>query len=127
MTNEQYLIASYFLFGSLCVGLAVITYFILRRSFVETSDSLPGERLRAILKRIFPVGLLLPAILAFTSVSYETCDVDTYERAIQNRDYLIQRNQQQLSRTLLFLLIAVLFWDLVVVFALKYAQSRRDN
>ena len=127
MTNEQYLIASYFLVAGLCAVLAALTYGFLRRPFEVTAEFVSGGRLRAMLKKIFPVGLLLPALLAFTSIAYETCSVDTYEGVIRNRAYLVQRNQQQISRALLFLVIAVLFWDLVIVFVLKYARSRRNG
>jgi len=125
MTNERYLIVSYFFAALLCVVVALLTYLFLRRSLAAVADSVPDRRLPEILKRLFPAGLLLPGLLAFTSVSYLTCDEDTYDRIIQNRAYLVERNQRQISRTLLFLLIAVLFWDVVVLFVLKHGRSRR--
>jgi hypothetical protein len=127
MTNERYLIVSYFLIATLSVGLGTAVYLFLRRSFGEVADATSGKRLSAILKRLLPCGLLLPALLGFVSVSYRGCERTTYEKIVESRSYLVQKNQEQLSSVLLYALVAVLFWDVIVLIALRVAQNRTDG
>jgi hypothetical protein len=128
MTNERYLIVSYFLIAALSVGLGILVYLYLRRPFNIVSDSARGKRLPSILKKLFPIGLLFPAVLGFTSVAYRGCvDHRTYESIVQDRSYLIHKNQEQVSSALLYILGAVLFWDVIVVVTLRLAQPRRDG
>lgn len=128
MTNERYLIVSYFLIAALAVGLGTLVYLYLRRPFNAVSDSARGKRLPAILKKLFPIGLLFPAVLGFTSVAYRGCvDHGTYEGIVQDRSYLVQKNQEQISSALLYILGAVVVWDVIVVLTLRYSQSGRNG
>jgi hypothetical protein len=128
MTNERYLIASYFWLAALSVGLGILGYLYLRRPFNVVADSAQGKRLRSILKRLFPIGLLFPAVMGFASATYFGCgDHTTYEQIVQDRSYLIQKNQAQISSALLYILGAVLFWDVIVLLTLRYAQNRREG
>lgn len=65
--------------------------------------------------------------MGFLSVSYKGCSRTTYSEIVESRSYLIVKNQEQLSSMLLFLLIAVLFWNLIVLFILRYAQRRKSG
>jgi hypothetical protein len=125
MTNEQYLIVSYFIVAIVCVALAVLVYFLLRRSFMGVSEALRERHLNTALRRLFPLGLLLPTLLGFVSVSYRSCDRNTYEKIVQSRSHLVAKNQEQIVTALLAILIAVLLWNLVIVFVLKYARNER--
>jgi hypothetical protein len=128
MTNERYLIVSYFLIAALSVGLGTLVYLYLRRPFNIVSDSARGKRLPTILKKLFPIGLLFPALLGFTAVAYRGCaDHKTYEAIVQDRSYLIQKNQEQTSSALLYILGAVLVWDVIVLLTLTVGQSRTDG
>ena len=128
MTNERYLIVSYFLIAALSVGLGILVYLYLRRPFNIVSDSARGKRLPSMLKKLFPIGLLFPAVLGFTSVAYRGCvDHRTYEAIVQDRSYLIQKNQEQISSAMLYVLGAVLVWDVIVLLTLRFAQSRTDG
>jgi len=127
MSNEQYLIASYFASAAVSVALGTLVYFYLRRSFGEIAETAPGEKFPAILKRLFPFGLVFPALMGFISVSYSSCNHETYEKTVQDRTYLVERNQAQLSATLLSLLIAILVWNLVLVFVQKFAANGRKR
>src|SRR5258708_2355131 len=126
MTNERYLIVSYFLVAALSVGLGILVYLFLWRPFSSVANAASGKRLPSLLKRLFPCGLIFPALLGFVSVSYRGCN-KTYEQIVESRSYLIQKNQEQISSVLFSILIAVLFWDVIVLLALKYAQNRRDG
>jgi hypothetical protein len=127
MTNERYLIASYFLVAALSVGLGLLVYLYLWRPFSIVADSAQGKLLPSILKRLFPIGVLFQAVLGFASVAYRGCaDHKTYDAIVQERSYLFQKNQEQISSALLYLLGAVLFWDVIVVVTLRLARTHRD-
>ncbi|HKM67722.1 MAG TPA: hypothetical protein VJX70_11190 [Candidatus Acidoferrum sp.] len=123
MTNEQYLIASYFASAAISVALGTLVYFCLRRSFGEIAETASGKEFPAILKKLFPFGLVFPALMGFISVSYSSCNHETYEKIVQNRQYLVEKNQEQLSSTLLSLVIAILVWNLILVLVQKYATN----
>jgi len=122
MTNEQYLIASYFASAAISVALGTLVYFYLRRSFGELVRTGSGKKFPGILKKLFPFGLVFPAVMGFISVSYSSCNHETYEKIVQNRGYLMEKNQEQLSAMLLSLIIAILVWTLVFVLVQKYAR-----
>ena len=127
MTNEQYLIASYFVCAALSMALGILVYLFLRRSFGGVADLASGKRLPSILKGLLPCGLLFPTLLGFFSVSYRGCNRTTYEEIVQSRTYLVEKNQEQISSVLVSILIAVLFWDVVLFLILKYAQNSRNG
>jgi hypothetical protein len=127
MTNEGYVIASYFVSAALSAGLGTIVYLFLRRPFGGVADAASGKRLSSILKRLLPWGLLFPPLLGFVSVFYQGCNRTTYEEIIQSRNYLVEKNQEQISSVLLYILVAVVFWDVIVLLILKYAQNSRNE
>jgi hypothetical protein len=79
------------------------------------------------LQRLFPCGFVLPALLGFVSVSYQSCNRTSYEEIVQSRSYLVEKNLGQISSVLFFILVAVLFWDVVVLLILKHVQDGRDR
>ena len=123
MTNEQYLNASYFASAAVSITLGTLLYFYLRRSFGEIAETASERDLPAILKKLFPYGLVFPALMGFISVTYSSCNHETYEKIVQNREYLVEKNQEQLSSTLLSLVIAILAWNVVLVLVQKYAVN----
>ena len=127
MTNERYLIVSYFICAALSAAQGTLVYLFLRSPFAGVADCASGRHLTSTLKRLFPIGLLFPALLGFISVSYQSCERTTYEKIVQSRSYLVAKNQEQISSTLLSILIAVLLWDVVILLILKYAQSGRKG
>jgi len=71
---------------------------------------------------MFPAGLILPAFLGFITVSYRGCG-KSYEEIVKERSYLVRINQEQISSILLWTAAALLFWDLVILFALRFART----
>ena len=71
--------------------------------------------------------MLLPALLGFVSVSYQGCGRHTYEEIVQDRSYLVEKNQEQISSVLLYILVAVVFWNVIVILILKYAENGRNE
>src|SRR5437879_12810546 len=118
MTNDAYLVVSYFICGALSIALGTLVYLFLRRPFTVVADAAP-RKLRSILKRLFPIGLLFPAFLGFVSVSYQSCNRQTYAKIVENRSYLVEKNQEQISSTLLSILVAVLVWYAVILLLTK--------
>ena len=126
MTNDTYLVVSYVVCAALSIALGTLVYLFLRRPFAVVADAAPRKNLRSILKRLFSIGLLFPALLGFVSVSYQSCDRQTYAKIVESRSYLVQKNQKQISSTLLSIVVAVLVWDVVILLLTKFAQ-RESN
>lgn len=127
MTNDRYLVLSYVVCAAISIALGASVYLFLRRPFAVVADATPRKHLRAMLKRLFPVGLLFPALLGFVSVSYRSCERQTYAKIIESRSYLVEKNQEQISRTLLSIVLAVLVWDVVIVLLAKLEQSESNS
>lgn len=127
MTNEQYLVASYFLCASISLGLGALVHLFLRRPFGEIANAASSKRLTLTLKRLFPLGLVFPSLLGFASVSYHSCSRGNYELIVESRRYLVAKNQEQISSSLLAILIAALFWNFVLILVLKSMQHARKR
>jgi hypothetical protein len=118
MSNEQYLIVSYFLVGGLSIVIAMAAFMCLRRPLAGLARAFPDRNLASVLKRLFPAGLVLPALAGFLSVSYRSCEHESYKSIIADRSYLVGKNQEQLSAICFFLMLAVLAWGVVVLLSL---------
>ena len=126
MTNDTYLVVSYVVCAALSIALGALVYLFLRRPFAVVADAAPRKNLSSVLKRLFPIGFLFPALLGFVSVSYQSCDQQTYAKIVENRSYLVQKNQQQISSILFSIVVAILVWDVVILLLTKLAQ-RESN
>ena len=126
MTNDTYLVVSYVVGAALSIALGTLVYLFLRRPFAVVADAAPRKSLRSILNRLFPIGLLFPALLGFVSVSYQSCNRQTYAKIVESRSYLVQKNQEQISSTLLSIAVAVLVWDVVILLLTKLAQGESN-
>lgn len=126
MTNEHYLVVSYFIlaFASLCLG--TMAYRILRRPFAQLVESRFHS---ATLKRLLSVSLTLAACLGFLSVSYTQKGCINYEQVVKNRSYLVEMNQKQIQATGDWIVYAVFIWGFVmaIYLAAKRRESRRDG
>jgi hypothetical protein len=76
-------------------------------------------------RRLFSVGIILPAFAGFLSVSFYSCEKPTYEKIVADRAYLVAKNREQVSAALDTLVPAVLGWDFIVLGALFIARQRR--
>jgi hypothetical protein len=126
LTNEQYLIVSYFACAVLSVAAALLVYLYLRRPFTGLANTAPGKHLPSLLKRLFPCGLIFPALLGFLSVSYRGCR-ESYESIIANREFLVSKNQDQISAILFYVVAAVLFWNFIGLLILWSAQHGKKE
>jgi hypothetical protein len=117
MSNEQYLVVSYFSVGALSTVIAMAAYAFLRRPLDRLARSFPNRNLASVLKKLFPAGLALPALAGFLSVTYRSCG-ESYSSIIASRSYLVGKNQEQLSAICFFLMLAVLGWGVVILLSL---------
>lgn len=124
MTNEQYLIVSYIAVGLISFGMGVAVYLWLRNSFTGVTDNLQVNHFSLILRRLFPIGIILPALAGFFSVSFRSCSKGTYQKIITDRAYLIEKNQEQLSATLDNISIALLVWCFLLLVALLITRQK---
>ena len=127
MTNDQYLVASFVFCAALSIALGTVVYIFLRRPFAGIVGAAPNKHLGSLLKRLFPVGMLFPALLGFVSVSYQSCDRQTYAKIVENRSYLVEKNQEQISSILVSIVIAVLVWDVFILLLTKIAQRMHNS
>ncbi|MEW6444077.1 MAG: hypothetical protein AB1640_24290 [bacterium] len=114
MTNEQYLIVSYVAVAGACLALGLATHALLHRSFAALTAAAPGGRLGRIFKRLFLLGIVLPAMAGFLSVSFRSCEVRTYAGIVANRSYLIAKNLEQLGASLSYIAIAIWLWGFLI-------------
>ena len=123
MNNEQFLILSYFIVGALVMAIALAVHAYLHRPLAGITRTFRNSYLGLILRRLFPVGLVLPALVGFLSVNYHACDRN-YAKIIAERSYLVEKNQEQISTACLFLLVALFAWGVIVLISLA---TRPDN
>lgn len=126
MTNEQYLITSYFTVGALCTGLAAAAYLFLRHSFIGIIRHIPFKQIPWILKRLFLIGILFPALFGFFSVTFYSCSKDTYEKVIADKDYLIEKNKEEISTSASYVVMALFAWGVIAGGAVYLSRSRKN-
>jgi len=126
VTNEQYLIASYFAVGVACITLGLATYALLRRSFAALTTAVPGGKLGRLFRRLFFLGIVLPAAAGFFSVTFPSCGMPTYKDIIADRSYLVAKNQEQLGTSMSHMCIAFLLWGLIVAVGFV-AAGKKDK
>ncbi len=127
MSNEHYLIVSYFVVGlvSLCLGIAV--YRVLRTPFAAIAEAVAGRFRSRVLTRLLAVSMTLAAVLGFLSVSYNQKGCVSYEQVIKNRDSLVHTNQEQLQKTSDWVVSAVFLWCVVVLTCLIALHPTRSK
>lgn len=101
MSNDHYLIVSYFVGFGLSLALAALTYQLFRESFGRIADAALTNSKSTFLKRALPVVLTVGATFAFLGVSYtdNSCETRTYAQVVKERPYMQERNRKQLAET----------------------------
>ncbi len=130
MTNEEYLIVSYFVVAALSLLVVVATYLWLRPTIHNMSQKLSGKYLPRILRKALPLSVLFPALLGFFSVTFRGCKKDTYEEIIADRAYLVAKNQEQLSTIFSHVSIGIFVFGILVLGVLiaeDYLHRKRND
>ncbi|MGE5111261.1 MAG: hypothetical protein ACM3JB_10425 [Acidobacteriaceae bacterium] len=100
MTNDHYLIVSYFVAFALCLGLAALTYRVLREPFERIADAALKNSRSVFLKRALPVALTTAATVGFLGVNYtyDGCNTHKYEDIVKDRTYMHEKSRAQLAQ-----------------------------
>lgn len=125
MSNERYLIVSYFFFAVVCLGIGVLAYGILRRPFERIAERTVGSG-GAVLKRALAFSMTVAAVLGFLGFSYNQKGCVSYQQVVSNRHLLVQANVEQVQGAANWIARTVLAWGVVVVICLK-ASKRRSS
>ena len=124
MTNEQYLIVSYFAVAGGGVALAILTTFVLMGPVKRALEGAVAPLAR-ILRRALPAWLILAALLGFMSVSYFDCAHKTYEDIVKDESFLVGKNFEQGAQVCRYAAVALAAYAVALGLALfAYARSR---
>lgn len=128
MTNEQYLITSYFAVAVGAVVLALLTWLILRRLVREIADQTGRRGLAVFLCRILPTVLVLMALSGFCSVIfYNACSHhETYAQIVADRAYLEGKTCEQVAAVTNWLIAVVFVWGFVMLIILIAVERQRS-
>ena len=124
MSNERYLIVSYFFFAVVCLGMGVSTYLILRRPFARIAEAIVEKR-GALLKRALAVSMTTAAVLGFLGYSYNQKGCVSYQQVISSRYFLVEANVKQVQGAADWIAWTVLAWGAVVVICLSALRKRK--
>ena len=124
MSNESYLIVSYFAAAGAGVVLALGTALVLggpvRRALKAAAP------LGRLLRRALPPWLVLVVLMGFLSVTYFDCQHDTYQKIVADRAHLVNKTFEQGGGMTKYLAVALPVYGLVLGIGL-WAQARRTN
>jgi len=124
MTNETYLIVSYFAVAGGGVVLAILTALVLMGPVKRALEGAVASLAR-ILRRALPVWLVLAALLGFMSVSYFDCAHKTYEDVVKDESYLVGKNFDQGSEMCRYAAVGLAAYAVALGLALfAHARSR---
>jgi hypothetical protein len=127
MTNERYLIVSYFSAGALAVLLGLVTYLLLRPSFRGIAQALPSKPAGTFLRRLLAPGLILPALAGFLAVTFYDCSKKTYRDVVSDRGYLEAKTRELIRAPLRYIVIALFVWGIIVLLALLAAKRHKTG
>ena len=127
MSNERYLIVSYFVFAAVCLGLGILVHQILQRPFATIVDAIAGKSRSALLKRALRVTLTCAGVLGFLGYSYNERGCVSYQQVIQNRESLISANVRQVQGAADWIIFAALAWGVLVVVLLSVLRKQKSG
>ena len=126
MTNEHYLIVSYFVVALVSLGLGAAAYHVLRRPFTVIGETVPGKSHLSLWKRTLAASMTMAAVSGFLSVSYQGCG-KSYAEIVKDRSYLVQANREQLQAASDWIVYALFAWCLVVLICLAVVRRKDLN
>ncbi len=126
MSNEHYLVVSYFVAGAVCLGVGVAAYLALAKPLAKIAEAVAEEHGSRLLKRALRLSMILAALAGFLSISY-TQGCMKYEQVVKNRDYLVRVNQLQVQSTGNWVAAAVVLWCVVVLICIVGVQKHNQT
>ena len=129
MTNEQYLIVSYFTTAGGGVLAAIATGLALRGPLGPAVARFTRPARRFMGRALF-VWLAMGALLAFMSVGYfGSCDHQTYKSVVEDMPWMVLKTRGQIESIFEYLLAGVLSYALVLatILAVWRPPGARDQ
>ena len=128
MTNEQYLIVSYFAAAG-GGALAAISTGLVLRGPLRSAVAMFTAPARRFMRRAMFAWLVMGVFLAFTSVGYFGCEHDTYKSIVDDMPWMVQKTHEQTESIFRYLLAGVLTYALAlaVVLAVWRPQAQRTS
>ncbi|MDY6913235.1 MAG: hypothetical protein SVT52_02090 [Planctomycetota bacterium] len=117
MTNEQYIVVSYFTAVGGGIVLAIVTAMIMRGPLRRAVGGVLSP-LGRLMRRVLPAWLVLFVLLAFTMVSYFDCSHHSYQDIVKDRPHMINVTRTQSQYMLICLGLALLTYVLVLAVVL---------
>lgn len=127
MSNERYLIVSYFVFAVVCPGLGVLVYYILRRPFERIAEVIFGKNSSGWLRRALMVTMTAASTLGFLGYSYNEKGCVSYEQVIAKRYSLENANVEQVQGATNWIIGTLFAWGVVVVIGLAAVRKRKSD
>jgi hypothetical protein len=124
MSNEAYLIVSYFGAGVFCLLLSLAAYLWLRRPTEGIADSLLHKNWQKIIRKAFPLSTILFVLSSCLSVNYYGCQLKKYSEILNDRSYIAAKNAEQISQSLNAILWSVAVWSIILAVALLRGRRR---
>ena len=123
MNNETYLKASYVFVTLICLFLGLLANVLLKRSVEGIAQKLPQGNLKKLSRRAFPLSIILFVLSACLSVDYYGgCKHLPYDKIVENRDYIVSKNLEQVSSSLEAIAFAVSLWCFLILLSLLAIQ-----
>ncbi|HUX01249.1 MAG: hypothetical protein WBD63_09225 [Phycisphaerae bacterium] len=113
MSNESYLVVSYFAAAGAGVLLAVLTALFLSAPLSKALARV-ARPLGTVFRRFLPSWLILAVLLGFLSVTYYDCSHGTYQKIVADRHHLVQKNFEQGAGITQYLATALAAYGLVL-------------
>ncbi len=126
MTNEQYLIVSYFSAAGGGLVCAAATALMLRGRLRRAIGAVTGP-VAKVFRRALPAWLVLLVLFAFTSVSYLDCDHSTYQDVVNDRPHMEKVTRRQASQMLRLLAVGLLSYALALAVTLAICGPASDD
>ena len=123
MTNESYLVVSYFAAAGAGVLLAVLTALLLSAP-LRGALAAVARPLATVFRRALPSWLILAVLFGFFSVTYFDCHHKTYQEIVADSHHLVQKNFEQGADMTEYLATALAAYALVFPFSLLGAARR---
>jgi HAMP domain-containing protein len=118
MSNDEYLVVSYWAMAALSAVAGCAAWVWLRNPMERLAGAVRRDLLPMV-RRIFPAGLVLPAIAGFCSVSYRGCVSHTdFASIVADRSYLVAKTHEQAQQAVAYLKWAVLVWCVFAILML---------
>lgn len=129
MSNDHYLIVSYFAGLALSLALAALTYRLFREPFGRIVEAALKDSKSIFLKRALPVALTVGAGVSFLGVSYtyDACRTYKYEQIVRERSYLHKKNREQLVRTSITMAQVIVMFSVAAAICIVVMKKDRGE